>query len=641
MTSQGLRQKYLKFFAGKGHKIIPSASLVPKEDVELAGTQRVLFTTAGMHPLVPYLLGRPHPEGKRLVSVQKCLRTDDIDEVGDTVHNTFFEMLGNWSLGDPLSPDGIGKSGYWKEEAIFFSYDFLINELKIDAKRLYVSVFVGDRDAPFDQESFDVWKKLGMPEDHIFRYPKLENWWGPVGPTGPCGPDTEMFYDLAPGSKSPIDPASDPNRYVEIANDVFMEYERHQDGSFKPLKQKNVDTGMGLERMLLALAGAPSIYETDVFLPLMKKIEDLSSAYNDKSARILADHIRASVFLIADGVAPSNLERGYILRRLIRRAIRHASLLKIDSHGRGPWSSDSSLRDNEPEASPTARSRGPRSLEIESDLIGEASFLKDLASIVVKTYGDFYPNLVEFQKSIAEELTYEEAKFQKALASGIRQFEKLEGDISGKVAFDLYQNYGFPIELTVELAAEKEKEVDIPGFFQEFEKHQELSRRAGSKTKGGLAVQSDKAAKLHTATHLLHQALRDVLGHHVHQTGSHITDERLRFDFSHDIKLTYREVKKVEKLVNEKIKANLKVRKKVMPKEAAQELGAIGLFNEKYPDLVNVYFIGPTEKIEEAYSKEFCGGPHSDSTVSLGQFKITKEESAGSGVRRIYATISG
>lgn len=588
MTSRELRQKYLKFFQDRGHKIIPSASLVPKEDVELAGTQRVLFTTAGMHPLIPYLLGQPHPEGKRLVNVQKCLRTDDIDEVGDSVHNTFFEMLGNWSLGD-----------YWKEEAISWSYDFLINHLNLDAKRLYASVFAGDRDAPFDQESFDIWRKLGMPENHIFKYGKSQNWWGPVGPIGPCGPDTEMFYDAAPKSGK-VDPAADSNRFVEIWNDVFMEYDKLKNGTYKPLAQKNVDTGMGLERMLATLAAAPSIYETDIFLPLMKQIEDLASNFNQKSARIVADHIRSAVFLIADGVTPSNLDRGYVLRRLVRRAIRHASLLEI-----------------------------------------KTDFLEATAKTVVEIYGSFYPKLEEFQQSIAAELKGEEEKFKKALEAGIRQFAKIEGDISGRAAFDLYQNYGFPIELTTELAAEKNKKVNTKAFEEEFKKHRDLSRKVSKSSKGGLAVVSDQAAKLHTATHLLHQALRDVLGHHVHQTGSHITEERLRFDFRHNAKMTEDQIKKVEGLVNEKIRRNLKVQKKVMPKGAADELGAIGLFDEKYGDLVNIYYIGPTDKIKDAYSKEFCGGPHAQDTGSLGRFKITKEESAGSGVRRIYATIEG
>ena len=587
MKSIELRQKYLKFFEDRGHTIIPSASLVPKEDVELAGTQRVLFTTAGMHPLVPYLMGQPHPGGKRLVNVQKCMRTVDIDEVGDKTHNTFFEMLGNWSLGD-----------YWKEEAISWSYEFLINVLKLDAKRIYVSVFAGDADAPFDQESFDIWRKLGVPEDHIFKFGKDNNWWGPVGPTGPCGPDTEMFYDTVGGPKNGEDPDNNNQRFVEIWNDVFMEYDKQEDGTFKPLKQKNVDTGMGLERILTFVQKVPTTYDTDVFAPLMKQIEDLSEDFNDRSARIVADHIRSSVFLIGDGVIPSNIERGYILRRLIRRAIRHAYLLKIDK-----------------------------------------DFLVDLTKTIIKIYGSTYPKLEEFQESIAAELQKEEQKFKRALASGIHQFEKIAGDISGQDAFDLYQNYGFPIELTIELAEEAEKEIDVPGFEKMYKSHQELSRKAGEKTKGGMAVQSDKAAKLHTATHLMHQALRDVLGNHAHQTGSHITDERLRFDFTHDNKMTDEQVKEVEEIVNKKIHESLEVHKEVIPKAAADELGAIGLFDDKYGDMVNIYYIG-ADSVKDAYSKEFCGGPHAHNTRDLGHFKILKEESAGAGVRRIYATIN-
>ena len=604
MTSIELRQKYLKFFQDRGHKIIPSASLIPPEEVELAGTERVLFTTAGMHPLIPYLLGKEHQEGKRLVNVQKCLRTDDIDEVGDTTHNTFFEMLGNWSLGDPASP-GASQGGYGKEEAIGWSYEFLINELNLDANRLYVSVFKGDSDAPFDQESFDTWKKLGVAENHIFRYGKNDNWWPTGGDKpGPQGPDTEMFYDTDPKASSPIDPANNP-RFVEIWNDVFMQYEK-KDGSYTELKQKNVDTGMGLERILRVLQNAPSIYETDVFLPLMKKIEDLSNYFQDSSARIVADHIRASVFLIADGVSPSNVERGYILRRLIRRVIRHASLLKIDTDLPG----------------------------------GKASFLPDLSKTVIKIYENTYPNLIEHQDLIITELQKEEEKFKKALESGIRHFEKIDTNISGKDAFDLYQNYGFPIELTEELAREKNKKVDTQGFENLLKEHQEKSRDAQKSAKGGLAVQSNLAAKYHTATHLLHQALRDVLGSHVHQTGSHITNERLRFDFSHDAKLTPKQLKKVEEIVNEKIKENLKVNKTTMPKEAADEIGAIGLFREKYGELVNVYYIGKSTDPKSAYSKEFCGGPHAISTADIKSFKITKEESAGSSIRRIYATIN-
>lgn len=588
MTSVELRQKYLKFFQDRGHKIIPSASLIPPEEVELAGTERVLFTTAGMHPLIPYLLGKEHPKGKRLVNIQKCLRTDDIDEVGDTVHNTFFEMLGNWSLGD-----------YWKAEAITWSYEFLINDLKLDAKRIYVSVFAGDSDAPFDQESYDTWIKVGVPQDRIFKYGKSDNWWPTGGEKpGPQGPDTEMFYDMDPQARSPKDPSKYSQRFVEIWNDVFMQYKRSSDGSYVELKQKNVDTGMGLERILTVLQNVPSIYETDVFLPLMKKVEELSSIFIEQSARIVADHIRASVFLISDNVIPSNVERGYILRRLVRRAIRHASLLKI-----------------------------------------ETDFLEDLTNTIISMYEDTYPNLVEHQDLIITQLKKEEQKFKQALSNGIRHFEKLQGNISAQSAFDLYQNFGFPIELTVELAGEKNKKVDILGFEKLLKKHQDLSRSAGGKTKGGMAIQSDIAAKYHTATHLLHQALRDVLGDHVHQTGSHITNERLRFDFSHHEKLSQQELKSVEDLVNQKIKENLPVRQETMPKGAADEIGAIGLFREKYGDLVNIYYIGQSDDPKLAFSKEFCGGPHAKSTGELKSFHIYKEESAGASVRRIYAKI--
>ena len=595
MNSTELRQKYLKFFQSRGHKIIPSASLIPPEEVERAGTERVLFTTAGMHPLIPYLLGKTHPEGNRLVNVQKCLRTDDIDEVGDSSHNTFFEMLGNWSLGD-----------YGKEEAIGWSYEFLINELKLDSKRIYVSVFKGDEDAPFDEKSYNTWKKLGLPEDHIFKYGKGDNWWPTGGEKpGPQGPDTEMFYDTDPTSKTPIDPSANNQRFVEIWNDVFMEYEQQatsnkkQETKYTPLKQKNVDTGMGLERILTVLQNAPSIYETDVFLPTMKKIEDLSNNFEVSSARIVADHTRASVFLLADGVSPSNVERGYILRRLVRRSIRHASLLKID-----------------------------------------ADFLEETAKTVIKTYEGTYPNLAEHQELIFGELKKEEQKFKAALGRGIREFEKIKNTVSAKNAFDLYQNFGFPIELTVELAGEKNKKIDAPGFEKLLKEHQDKSRKAQTSAKGGLAVQSDIAAKLHTATHLMHQALRDVLGNHAHQTGSHITNERLRFDFTHDAKMTPEQMKEVERIVNEKIKDNLLVFKEIMPKAAADELGAIGLFDNKYGDMVSVYYIGRGGEIKNAYSKEFCGGPHAIATGNLGEFKIVKEESAGSGIRRIYATIS-
>ena len=595
MKSAELRQKYLKFFEDKGHKIIPSASLVPQDIVELAGTQRVMFTTAGMHPLVPYLLGTSHPEGQRLVNIQRCLRTDDIDDVGDNVHNTFFEMLGNWSLGN-----------YWKEEAISWSYDFLINHLKLDAKRIYVSVFKGDSDAPFDEESYNIWLKLGVSKDHIFKYGKKDNWWGPIGETGPCGPDTEMFYDLDP-KKGKADPAKNNNRFVEIWNDVFMEYDRKikdkrskiknleeltgEDFEYVPLKQRNVDTGMGLERMLMVLQATPSIYETDVFLPAAKLIEDLSVSFSEKSSRIVVDHLRSAVFLISDGVVPSNVERGYVLRRLIRRAIRHANLLEI-----------------------------------------KEDFLEKVAKTFIEIYGGFYPNLVEFLDSIVENLKAEEQKFKSTLTKGLASFQKIKGDVSGKAAFDLYQNFGFPIELTLDLAKEQQKKVDTKGFEKELRRHQELSRQSGEKTKGGLAVQSDQAAKLHTATHLLHQSLRDVLGSHVHQTGSHITDERLRFDFTHSDKMTDREIKDAEKIVNQKIKEKIPLTKKLMSQKEADKIGAIGLFRQKYGDKVSIYLIGD-------YSAEYCGGPHASSTDQLGEFFIIKEESAGSGIRRIYAKI--
>jgi len=600
MKSAQLRQKYLQYFQKKGHKIIPSASLVPSEEIDLAPTQRVMFTTAGMHPLVPYLLGKVHPEGTRLTSVQRCLRTDDIEEVGDSVHNTFFEMLGNWSLGDPASPDGIGEGGYWKKDAIQWSFEFLVNELKLDAGRIYISVFAGDNDAPFDKESYEIWRRLGVNEKRIFKYGKSENWWGPVGATGPCGPDTEMFYDLDP-KPGLIDPANDKNRFMEIWNDVFMEYDKQKDGKYKPLKQKNVDTGMGLERILTVLQNTHSIYETDVFLPLLKKIEDFSTNFSEKSARIVADHLRSSVFLIADGVSSSNVGRGYILRRLIRRLIRHAAILEI-----------------------------------------KQDFLENLAKSVIKIYDGFYPKLDEFQKTIIKELQNEEEKFKKALALGLREFEKKQKSerfISGPTIFNLYQNYGFPAELTVELAKERNKKADLDSFEKLSREHQEKSRKASKSAKGGLTVKSETAEKLHTATHLLHQALRDVLGKHVHQTGSHITEERLRFDFSHSEKMTQDQIKKVQDLVNKKIKENLKVNKKTMPKKAADELGAIGLFDEKYTDMVKIYYIGTTDKIKDSYSKEFCGGPHTNTTGEIQNFVIKKEESAGAGVRRIYATI--
>ena len=596
MKSVELRQKFLKFFEEKEHKIIPSTSLVPSENVELTGTQRVLFTTAGMHPLIPYLLGEVHPEGKRLASVQKCLRTDDIDEVGDAVHNTFFEMLGNWSLGD-----------YWKEETIAWSWEFLIKVLNLEKERIYISVFAGDKDAPFDQESFDVWKKLGVADNHIFKYGKKENWWGPVGETGPCGPDTEMFYDVKGGDLNGKDPAANPERFIEVWNDVFMQYDKkiknqkprtknvekltQDDVEYFPLKQRNVDTGMGLERMLLALNNTPSIYETGVFTPLVEKIKSLAQKSEERPTRIVADHLRASVFLLADGVKPANVERGYVLRRLIRRAIRNGQLLQI-----------------------------------------EQNFLETGAKTVIETNQSFYPELAQNQEMILTELANEEARFKKALTIGLAKLWQIKGDISGKAAFDLYQSFGFPIELTEELAAEQRKKVDVVDFHKLLKEHQELSRKASTKAAGGLAEQSEMAILGHTATHLLHQALRDILGDQVHQTGSNITAERIRFDFAHDQPLTEEQLKNVEEIVNQRIKQNLKLRREFMSQEEADRIGAVGLFKEKYGDKVSIYKIGD-------YSVEYCAGPHAASTGSLQSFKIVKEESVGARLRRIYAKL--
>ncbi|MEX0616198.1 MAG: alanine--tRNA ligase [Candidatus Woykebacteria bacterium] len=585
MTAKELRGKYLKFFEVKGHKVIPSASLVPSEKVELAGTQRVLFTTAGMHPLVPYLLGEPHPHGKRLVNVQKSLRTDDIDDIGDPWHNTFFEMLGNWSLGD-----------YWKKEAIEWSFEFLTKELKLNPDRISVTVFGGDPEIPGvgeDKESVEIWKSLGIPEERIYRFGKADNWWGPVGETGPCGPDTEMFYDTAaPSHGKDCQPGESCGKYAEIWNDVFMEYDRQPDGSYKKLKQKNVDTGMGVERTMAILQGKDNAYDTELFSSVIQKLENMSANWNVKSARIVADHIRAAIFLIADGVSPSNVDRGYVLRRLIRRAIRHGRLLGINE-----------------------------------------GLTHQVTKEFVPIYEEFYPELRENIRTIYEELSGEEAKFQKVLTAGLKEFEKLGSEITGKDAFFLYESYGFPPELTFELAADKNLTVDRTLFNEEFTRHQEVSR-AGSAKKfaGGLADHSEKVVRGHTATHLLHQALRDVLGKQAHQTGSNITAERIRFDFSYDKKMTPEEIKKVEDIVNQKIKEDLVVTKTLMSQEEADKKGAIGLFPEKYDEKVSIYQI-------DKYSIEFCGGPHVKNTSEVGKFKIVKEESVGANTRRIKAVL--
>lgn len=586
MTGNELREKFLKFFEERGHKRLPSASLIPEND------PTVLFTTAGMHPLIPFLLGEKHPSGKRLCDVQKCLRTDDIDEVGDEAHLTFFEMLGNWSLGD-----------YFKKEAIEWSYEFLTSPqwLGLNKEKLAVSCFGGDEVVEKDVESYEMWRKLGIPEERIAFLGRKENWWGPIGEQGPCGPDTEMFYwiDSQPAPKN-FDPKD--SRWVEIWNDVFMTYNRTKEGKYELLQQKNVDTGMGLERTLAVINGVPSVFETEFFLPLIKKIEEISGKkYQNyqREFRIIADHLKASIFLLAEKLEPSNVERGYILRRLIRRAVRFGRLLGI-----------------------------------------QKTFSFQLLSPTIEIYKDIYPEIKENKDFIEEQLVREEEKFTKTLEKGLSVFEKIiqnKKEISGKDAFDLYQSYGFPLELIKELGRERGVTIDEGGFNEEFRRHQELSRTASAGMfKGGLADYSEKAVKYHTATHLLHKALREVLGEEVKQRGSNINEERLRFDYSYSQKPTPEQLKKVEEIVNQKIKENLPVVMKEMTLFQAKEIGAIGLFENKYGENVKVYFIGNPEN---AYSKEICGGPHVQSTGILGYFKIVKEESVSSGVRRIKAVL--
>ena len=590
MKASELRDKYISFFEKHNHKLIKSAPLVPEND------PTVLFTTAGMHPLVPFLLGEEHPQGERLVGVQKCVRTGDIDEVGDIAHLTFFEMLGNWSLGD-----------YFKKEAIEFSFEFLTDPqwLGLPLEKLAFSVFKGDENAPFDEEAFNMWRSLGVSENRIAKLPKSDNWWGPAGETGPCGPDTEMFYWAG---KEPAPEKFDPENklWVEIWNDVFMQYNKTQSGTFEPLKQMNVDTGMGLERVVAALQGKDTCYDTELFVPLFEKLDEIRGMKNQlertSSERIIVDHLRSSTFMIADGIAPGNVDQGYVLRRLIRRAIREARKLGINR-----------------------------------------AFTKEIASVVVENYSYAYPELLRTSKVIMEELEIEEKQFAHTIEKGTREFEKLiarvpehiqKKIISGKNAFFLYETYGFPLELTEEMAKEKNFEVDKAGFDKAYKKHQELSRQgAEQKFKGGLADNSEKTAALHTATHLLHEALRRVIGEHVEQKGSNITADRLRFDFSHSDKMTPEQKSEVEKIVNEQIKANLLITTEEMSVEDAKKRGAIGLFADKYGEKVKVYSIGN-------FSKEICGGPHVKNTGELGSFKIKKEESSSRGVRRIKGILA-
>ena len=609
MTANELRSKYIAFFKSKNHAEISGQSLIPENDPS------VLFTMAGMHPLVPYLLGQPHPSGTRLTDYQKCIRTGDIDEVGDPSHLTCFEMLGNWSLGD-----------YFKKESIAFSYEFLTSKewLALDPKKLSVTVFAGDESAPRDEEAASYWKENGMPEDKIAYLPASDNWWA-AGPTGPCGPDTEIFYWVGEGLP-PVgsNKGTDSANWMEIWNNVFMQFDRQNDGSLVKLPKQNVDTGMGLERTNCILQGKTSVYQTEVFQPIIAEIEKLvstgstcatkytygSDAEKDKSVRIIADHARASVFILGDqrGVSPSNLGAGYVLRRLIRRAVRHGMKLGIDD-----------------------------------------AFLAKIAEPVIENFKGAYPELAQNHDKICGELTAEENKFREALKNGEAEFQKLlpnlmknpKKEISGKVAFRLYDTFGFPVELTQELGAEHGFTVDLEGFKEAEKKHKEASKSLDAgKAKGGLAEQSDTTTKYHTATHLLQQALVNVLGDMVAQKGSNINNERMRFDFTFDRPMTADEIKQVEDIVNAKIKEDLPVTMEVMTLEQAKAEGARALFANKYGESVKVYTIGKDAK-KDWFSKEVCGGPHVQHTAQIGDFKITKEQSSSAGVRRIRAVISG
>lgn len=589
LTSDELRKKWIDFFKAHGHTPISSASLIPEND------PTVLFTTAGMHPLVPYLLGQPHPAGKRLCDTQKCVRTGDIDEVGDASHCTFFEMLGNWSLGD-----------YFKSEMVPWSYEFLTEQLGIDPDRIAVTVFEGDDDCPRDTETAELWEKCGIKKENIFYLGKKHNWWGPAGQTGPCGADTEMFFDTGkPKCCDECSPACDCGKYVEIWNDVFMQFNKNADGSFSPLKQKNVDTGMGLERALMNVQGLRSVYDTDVFAPIVAKIEELSGRSVDepdavKAIRVVADHIRTATFIIGDerGVTPSNVDQGYILRRLLRRAIRFGAGLGLKS---GDYSA--------------------------------------VASVVVDKYKDAYPELAAAREKIVHEIDEEQARFERTLENGMKEFEKLctylqTDTIAGKSAFRLYDTYGFPLEMTVELAKERGFKVDVEGFEAKFKEHREKSHAgAEQRFKGGLADTGELTARLHTATHLMHQALKEVLNDPtVNQRGSNITPERLRFDFSFGRAMTAEEVKAVEEKVNAAIRADVPVTCEEMTVEDAKAQGAVGLFASKYGEKVKVYTMGE-------FSKEICGGPHASRTGELGHFRIVKEQSSSAGVRRIKAVL--
>jgi alanyl-tRNA synthetase len=593
MTANELRTKYIEFFKSKDHAAISGASLIPQND------PTVLFTTAGMHPLVPYILGEKHPAGNRLVDVQRCIRTGDIEEVGDFSHLTFFEMLGNWSLGD-----------YFKEESIRMSWEFLTSSqwLGIPPEKLAVTCFAGDDEVPRDDESARIWKSLGVPEERIYFLGREENWWGPAGETGPCGPDTEIYVDTGIEGTPESRPGVSDGKWMEIWNNVFMQYNKQADGTFAKLERRCVDTGMGVERTSTVLQGKKTVYETEMFTPVIAGIEKVTgTTYGsdeavDASVRIIADHAKTATHIIGDeaGAAPSNVGAGYILRRLIRRAVRHGRKLGLTD-----------------------------------------PFLAPIAEIVIDMYARIYPTLASKRQEVLSELTREEEKFLETLKKGEHEFEKLLPNlqknpariIPGRVAFKLYDTYGFPIEITEELAAEHGLSVDREGFEEAFRKHQEKSKADSAGVfKGGLADNTEMTTRLHTATHLLHEALREVLGDHVGQKGSNITQDRLRFDFSHPEKMSPEEIKQVEEIVNKQIERDLPVRFTEMTLEEARNSGAIALFGDKYDEVVKVFSIGD-------FSREVCGGPHVEHTGELGRFRIVKEQSSSQGVRRIKAVL--
>ena len=611
ITADQLRNLYLDFFKSKGHAVISGASLIPEND------PTVLFTTAGMHPLVPYLMGKmPHPAGTRLTDVQKCVRTGDIDEVGDSAHLTFFEMLGNWSLND-----------YFKKEAIEWSFEFLTTKLGFSPDQLSVTVFAGEPGIPADEEAVEIWKSLGIPDERIYRLPREDNWWGPAGETGPCGPDTEMFIDTGKEKCGPdCRPGCHCGKYIEIWNDVFMQFNKNAEGVFEPLGRHNVDTGMGVERTICMMNGLDTVYDTDVFAPIMAKIRELSgkasfdTPEDVRSSRVVADHMRTATFILGDqkgGVTPGNVGANYVLRRLIRSAVRHARRLGI-----------------------------------------APGFTEKMAAVIVDEYKHVYPELDQNRERVFQELLAEETRFGKTLDEGKREFDKTvagirrknefmgakdpayvpDTRISGKQAFRLYDTYGYPLEMTQELAKEAGFSVDVAGYQECFKAHQELSRANVGSAKSGLAEHSEETTALHTATHLLHKALKIVLGDHCNQKGSNITAERLRLDFTHGEKMTPEQIKAVEDLVNEQIKADLPVYRDMMTLEEARAAGATALFSSKYTDeKLSVYTMGRTR--EDFFSKEVCTGPHVEHTGVLGHFKIKKEESSSAGVRRIKAVL--